>query len=301
MSQLTILIPLDGSETAERAFLLLRALKPLADVRVRALCVAEASTSADVERHQEEIMSAYLGPAATRLQQQSGVPVEPILRTGVPFEQILEEAHSQDVNILMMSTHGWTMGQSDRLGSVADKVVRGASCPTLLIGPHAGVPTQIERITVPLDGSALAAQALPIARSIAEKVGARLRLIRAIEMPLAVETDSTGNLSSSALISLEQPATRYLSQVAGELGANVPVETAVLDGPAAHVLVDDLRHNRPELVIMTSHGRRGFVRWMLGSVTERIVRADVPVLVLRPVDSVGDRLASLVHPAAAVG
>jgi nucleotide-binding universal stress UspA family protein len=64
----------------------------------------------------------------------------------------------------------------------------------------------------------------------------------------------------------------------------------VLSGPPARALLTDLKENRPDLVIMTSHGRTGFIRWALGSVTDRVIRGDVPVLVLRPVDSTGSRL-----------
>jgi nucleotide-binding universal stress UspA family protein len=90
-------------------------------------------------------------------------------------------------------------------------------------------------------------------------------------------------------------ASRYLQEAARELDTPRPVETAVLSGPPAHALLADLKENRPDLVIMTSHGHTGFIRWALGSVTDRLIRGPVPVLVLRPIDEAGERLKPLMQ------
>ena len=215
-------------------------------------------------------------------------------RTGKPHEEILEEAGRGDIDLILMTTHGRTITEPDRLGSIADKVIRGASCSTLVIGSHASVPLRIDLITVPLDGSPLAAEALPVARALAEKLGCKLRLVEAVNH-VPYEFDSVASLGTEALEALNLSSSRYLESVRRELDTSAPVETAVLEGPPVAALMADLNEHRPDLVVMSSHGHTGFIRWALGSVTDRMIRGPVPVLVLRP-RAESDRPSSL-HPA----
>jgi nucleotide-binding universal stress UspA family protein len=222
------------------------------------------------------------------------VPVEGICRTGTAYAEILEEAGRPEVNLLLLSTHGRSMADDpERIGGVADKVIRAAPCPTLLVGPRASVPLQIGTITVPLDGSRLAEEALPVAKVLAERLDSRLRLVQAIQAPAALEAESIGSLATDVVNSQELTASLYLSEARLEMETSQPVETEVLFGLPAQALLQDVKEHRPDLVIMTSHGRTGFIRWALGSVTDRLIRSDVPVLVLRPVEEVGDRLKPL--------
>jgi nucleotide-binding universal stress UspA family protein len=295
MPDLTVLVPLDGSRPAELAISFLRALTPLATLHVRLLSVAEVqgSVSPEEEKRREKEVADYLESVGDRTEAAYGLKVECIRRTGVPLDEILDESSRPDVNLIVMTTHGRSMAEPERLGSVADKVVRRASCPTLLVGPHASVPLQVQQITVPLDGSRLAAEALPVARAFAEQLGSRLRLVRAVQYPASIESDSIGSLAGDVVQSLDLTASLYLSEARLELETAGTVETALLSGPPAEAILTDLKENAPDLVIMTSHGHSGFVRWALGSVTDRIIRGPVPVLVLRPVDSGADRLAVL--------
>jgi nucleotide-binding universal stress UspA family protein len=295
MADVTVLVPLDGSKPAELALSFVAALRPLGNLKVRLVSVAEsdASVPIDEEKRREKVAADYLDEVGPRVETQQQVTVERVRRCGVPYREILEEADRQDVNLILMNTHGRTSFDPERLGSVADKVVRGASCPTLLVGSHASVPLAIERVTVPLDGSSLAAEALPVARFFAERLNAHLRLVRAVQYPSSLESDSMGSLATDVVESMELTASLYLSEAKLELETAQPVETAVLNGPPAQALLMDLKENRPDLVIMTSHGHTGFIRWALGSVTDRLIRGPVPVLVLRPMDQVGERLVPL--------
>ena len=293
MSEVTVLIPLDGSKPAELPISFLRALKPLGDLRVRLLSVSEAVEGADEDRLLQAA-ETYIDETCARVEADYGVPVEGICRTGAAYTEILEEAGRPEVNLLLLSTHGRSMADDpERIGGVADKVIRGAPCPALLVGPRASVPLQIGMITVPLDGSRLAAEALPAAKVMAERLGSRLRLVQAIQAPASLDPDSIGSLATDVVDSQALTASLYLSEARLELETAQPVETEVLFGLPAAALVQDLREHRPDLVIMTSHGRTGFIRWALGSVTDRLIRSEVPVLVLRPVDVMGDRLKPL--------
>jgi nucleotide-binding universal stress UspA family protein len=289
MPHLTILVPLDGSKPAEQVLLFLRALGSLKDLRIRLLSVVESdgSVSGEEETAREQRVANYLDGVAERLRGEFSFRVECVRRTGKPFSEILEEALDRDVNLILMTTHGRESGTDDRLGGVADKVVRGASCPTLLVGPQASAPLKIDRITVPLDGSALAAEALPVARALAQRLDSRIRLVRAVQYPLSLESDSVGSLTTENVESMERAASHYLDEAKTQLGTSQPVESAVLSGPPTEALLADVKEN-PGLLVMTSHGHTGFIKWALGSVTDRLIRGPVPVLVLRPRDEAGD-------------
>ncbi|HLF70776.1 MAG TPA: universal stress protein [Dehalococcoidia bacterium] len=292
MPGLTILVPLDGSKAAELSLSFLAALKPLGIGQVRLLSVVEPAASPEVEEERVRNAREYLATLAERTERLHGVPTEPVCRTGVAAAEIMEEAERPEVNLVLMTTLG-AGAVRDRLGGVADKVARGALCPTLLLGPHASAPLEIRTITVPLDGSRLAAEVLPVARAFAEKLNSRIRLVSVLQQVVGLEPEVVGAVAAEVIESIDLTGSLYLEEAKLELGTSQPVETVILEGPPADALLRDLKENPPQLVMMTSHGRHGFVRWALGSVTDRLILGPAPVLVLRPVDAGGERLRGL--------
>jgi nucleotide-binding universal stress UspA family protein len=291
MAEITVLIPLDGSKAAELPIAFIGALKPLGEMKLRLLAVCEDGEKDEASLKASE---AYIDEVCERTERQYGISVDGVCRTGVPYTEVLEEALRPEVNLLLMSTHGRSMSEDpERIGGVADKVIRGATCPVLLVGPYAAVPLAVGTVTVPVDGSRLAAESLPVAKLLAEGLGASLRLVQVIQAPASLDPDATGSLAADVVESQSLTASLYLSEAKLELETARPVEIEVLYGLPGPALIQDLREHRPDLVIMTSHGRTGFVRWALGSVTDRLIRSNVPVLVLRPLAEAGDRLKPL--------
>jgi nucleotide-binding universal stress UspA family protein len=123
------------------------------------------------------------------------------------------------------------------------------------------------RIVVPLDGSAEANAALPLTRTFARATSARVTLVR-----VKSETESRQELSAE------------LSRIAAELaGAGLVVQAVVREGEPADEILGEVKARSADLVIMRTHGRSGLGRAVLGSVTERILKASVvPVVLLRP-------------------
>jgi nucleotide-binding universal stress UspA family protein len=111
-----------------------------------------------------------------------------------------------------------------------------------------------------------------------------------VQPSASIDSDSIGGMPADVIDFAEQAASLYLSEAKLRLETQQPVEIAVLSGQPSQALLTDLKEHRPDLVIMTSHGHTGFVRWALGSVTDRLIRGPVPVLVLRPVAEAGQRL-----------
>jgi nucleotide-binding universal stress UspA family protein len=279
----TILVPLDGSPSAERAIPFLGELKKVGEFRVRLIRVRE-----DGEPSADEIAS-YLDHVQKGIEQSTGLAVDWVHPAGLPHAHIQAEAANPWVSLLIMSTHGRTGLERWRIGSVADKTLRGAPCPTLLVGPDAEPGREIKSILLPLDGSALAAEAVPVAASLSRKLGARIRLITACPPP-TVDYGTGAAVTPQLIEASRESAERYLASVKAAFD-DALVSTSVILGFPANVLLDELASEPVDLVVMTSHGRHGFVRWALGSVTDRLIRGPTPVLVLHPGQSA--RLQSL--------
>jgi nucleotide-binding universal stress UspA family protein len=128
-------------------------------------------------------------------------------------------------------------------------------------------------ILVPLDGSMLAEQALPLALAIARGAHAKLRLVR-VHRPAAHVPGRHPKTDAGA-------DAAYLKTLAA--AGTVPTETAVLDGPVAATLVKHAHDLNANLMVMTTHGRGPLSRFWLGSTTDDLVRnTPVPLLIYHP-------------------
>ena len=152
-------------------------------------------------------------------------------------------------------------------------------------------------ILVPLDGSAFAEHALPLAVSIARRAGATLRLVR-VHVPAATlyrNSDLAANLDLDALVRDEERP--YLDHVSGRIAqvCGLRPDVALLDGRVADVLYEQGVSAGVDLVVMATHGRGPLSRVWLGSVADELVRRlPTPLLLVRP----GETAPDLAHPPA---
>jgi nucleotide-binding universal stress UspA family protein len=139
-----------------------------------------------------------------------------------------------------------------------------------------------QRIMVPLDGSALAQQALPHAVAHAERFGAEIVLLKVLE-PLPEATFSSPVAVQTAEKMSGQLARSYLEDVASpieEQGLSVRVFT--VEGKPYVEIVRFAEANGIDMIVMSTRGHSGWSRWLLGSVADRVVRgATVPVLLVQ--------------------
>jgi nucleotide-binding universal stress UspA family protein len=139
-----------------------------------------------------------------------------------------------------------------------------------------------DKILVPLDGSALAESALATAAEFATG-GATIMLLRAVEAHTLPGLDP-----SAAQIEVVQEAEDYLAAVKARLGERgvARVETSVWYGPAAFAIVEAARLRKIDLIVMSTHGRSGLGRLIVGSVAESVLRGTaVPILLLRAAEA----------------
>src|SRR5712691_1305695 len=142
-----------------------------------------------------------------------------------------------------------------------------------------------QRILVPLDGSPRAEQALPVAARLARASGGSVLLLQVVSPPI----DHGGPLAQSPLLSQQiietdqEEASGYLARVAKspEL-AGIETTTDVMFGLPPQDILAMTKSRQVDLIIICSHGRTGFTRWVLGSVAQKVVQqSPVPVFVLR--------------------
>jgi nucleotide-binding universal stress UspA family protein len=276
-----VLVPLDGSELAE-------AILPLLEAGARlwgseALLVRSLAADALPEPSAETEARDYLAQQARRLER-AGLRVRCEVWHGDPRQTIVNAAARERVGLIAMTTHGWRGLDRLRFGSVAESVVRNTRVPVLLVRGHVRWPTdRSPRILVPLDGSPWSAAVLAVVARLRQTRGGIVELLHVCEAP-ASGLDLPR--SFGAVDAERATANSYLERVAIQLaGTGFEIESGVLDGPAAPTIAQRVADGGVDLVAMTTHGRSGIARLLLGSVAEAVLRtADVPVLLWRAAD-----------------
>jgi nucleotide-binding universal stress UspA family protein len=258
-----ILVPLDGSPFSE-------AIIPLATAlarghRAELLLVRARRRQGFPEREvaAQEEAETYLTLAVKNLLAPD-LPVRWAVCCDEPDRAIARAVLDNEADLVTMSTHG----RGGVTPSVAERVVQQVPVPVLLTrGDLVWQRGRIGRVVVPLDGSELAARILPVVARLAEPFDFTIDLLRAIE-PLP----GAG--------SLETAAASYLAEVAGQLDTRGLAATyTIACGQAADVVVRHAGGAGVGLIAMSTHGRTGQGRLLLGSVAERVLRAaSVPVL-----------------------
>jgi nucleotide-binding universal stress UspA family protein len=296
-----MLIPLDGSKLAENVLPYARAMARALDGPIELLSVVDSMDSARTShaghvRSVDAIVEAAVQESRRYLEgiarSFTGRPVTCVVEQGQPEEVIIERAAGDKETLISMATRGRSGIHRWLMGSVAEKVLRGASTPLLLVrgdaeGKNSGEAT-LKSIVVPLDGSKLAETVLPHTVELAKKLSLAIVLTRAYQIPLSATyagAESPYIPNNDALMNLvRDEAGTYLETKVNELHQNgvEKVSSILMVGSGADEIIDLARGTPDNLIAMCTHGRSGVKRWALGSVTEKVVRhSGDPVLVVR--------------------
>ena len=296
-----ILVPLDGSKTAEKVMPYARYLAGKFKVPIELLAVVDVveiashMTSEKVHFLDSIIEDAvqhsttYLRGVATTI---AGTNVRCSLEKGRAEDTIIEKAATDKTMLITMATHGRSGLNRFLLGSIAEKVLRGTVNPLLLIragDEKSEGEAMLKSIIVPLDGSELAEAVLPIVADMAKKLDLEIELFRTYHVPYNVYSGDEGLYAvnyEELLVGVRDEAVEYLEQKAADLKrlGVAKVQCVTKEGLAADEIISLGRKTPDNLIAMSSHGRSGVRRWVLGSVTEMVVRhSGDPVLVIRSV------------------
>jgi nucleotide-binding universal stress UspA family protein len=308
-----IMVPLDGSERAERGLALAARLArgsggglllvrivhvppvqfaPYGEPAQIALAlIAQARENADV--YLKEIVQRPL---------LRGLSVETRAVEGNVTTDILDIARDEQCDLIVICSHGYTGFNRWRLGRIAAQVARHAPVPVLIVpahGPQPSIDAESEgdvRIVVTLDGSELAqaaiTPALDVVRALTQPERITVHLLEAVDFFTAMMADTTRqDAPSSTAIGAEEEALEaarnYLETVAGRIRGEHPgvmvTTAATLTSDVAETIINVAEGApRYDFIAMATHGRGGLQRWALGSITERVLHAThLPLIIAR--------------------
>jgi nucleotide-binding universal stress UspA family protein len=295
-----MLIPLDGSKTAEKVLPCARYLAGKFRMPIELLAVIDiaeiaAHMSADKARFLDTMIEDGVKHSTTYLRGIAstfpGANVKCSVERGRAEELIIGKGAADTAMLITMATHGRSGLNRFLLGSVAEKVLRGTVNPLLLVrATEEAKPDReasLKSMIVPLDGSELAESVLPMVAGLAKKLDVEVLLFRAYHIPSYAYTGDDGYAVNydELLGDMRNEANAYLDKKATELKklGVAKVSCVVKEGFGGDEILSLGGRTPDSLIAMCSHGRSGIRRWVLGSVAEAVVRhSSGPVLITRP-------------------
>lgn len=228
------------------------------------------------------MQSAHISALTERLQEKveqlrsTGVRVEGALLLGSPAVQILEYAELVHADLIILGSRGTRTLKEHLLGSTATRVIQGAYVPVMVVPADSEAKRQIkcEQILIPTDFSAATRAVIDYAINLAEAFSAQIHLLHVIEL-----LESVGE--KEALENLERMVSNGLRRwVKERMGDKYEISIHVVrchhaaDGIALFVECNGI-----DLVMMSTHGRTGLIRFLWGSVAERVIgQVSCPVI-----------------------
>ena len=293
-----LLVPLDGSKVAEQILPYARLLAgklavPVELVGVIDVAALAAHVSAGKTRYLDTLVAEEVRSSGEYLKGVAGsfsaVSIKYTIERGKPEEVIIGKAAADKGTLIAMATHGRSGINRWLLGSVAEKVLRGATNPLLLVRAPEGAKTEgegtLKSIIVPLDGSELAERVLPHVTALAKKMALKIVVVRAYRLRQIISSYYDYIPDWEALEAESKGvAISYLDSKVRQLKSEGLVEMCpiVSEGEAAENIIDLAKEIANSLVAMCTHGRSGVQRWVLGSVTEKVARhSGGPILIIR--------------------
>ena len=293
-----LVVPLDGSELAERALPYAVRLAAARGGQLALVRVALGPPPSGFDWEDQQVAAvdeaeAYVSRVADKLAV-TELPIQTIAPYGHAAAQIAKLSEELGATAVVMATHGRTGLPHLLYGSVAEALLARSRVPVLLVpakpgqAPMSPFDPIAPRIVVALDGSAFAEAALPTAREMVGP-GGELILVRVELPPDRVQRDTSGKVVAY-LDQLEagfrREATNYLDSVAGQLkrdASGLRMSVLVRVGEPAQGIVLAAAERAADLVVMATHGRTGLRRAVLGSVAGEVVRTgSTPVLLVHP-------------------
>jgi len=209
-----------------------------------------------------------------------GVRVTCVQRTGTdPAGVIVDFARETRPDLLAMSTHG--RGGLDHWlrGSVAERVLRSSPVPILMVNPRTHPKSGIASVLVPLDASPTSAQVLESLIPLARTFGTRLTL-------LFVDWDAATDTPTQAARRREMRSREVDEWLAGPMARlsaeGIEAGVRIVHGDVAEEILRAAEPGAFDLLALSTHGRSGASRWLLGSVAEKVLaQCRIPILLHR--------------------
>lgn len=311
MSRLVV-VPLDGSDFGEQAIPLALRIAERDRVEVELVHVYEAlplwrtqgaptlDPMLDVELRKDR--KAYLDAIAEWMRRRGSGSATTIVLEGAVGPALIQHIAARQADLVVMTTHGRGGLSRMWLGGVASDLARSSSAPVLLIKPlESGSRSQaappFRRVLVPLDGSNEGEEAVEHAMAVAAEPGARYLLLHVIT-PILYIADPASVVYPDE-VEMTEWAKERLGAIARRMRSRgVAVEIRIVRHPQpARAILECADESDADLIVMETHGWRGADRLVLGSVTDKVLRAAaVPLLVhATRLSATGSRLPATAH------
>ena len=290
-----ILCPVDRSPSSLQAFGYAIALARWQGARLNLLEVIEGAgptggRRAPADDRVPNDLRAALERDLTRVltaRRASDVRVKIFMRKGNVVQEVLAQAKASRADLVVMGTHGRGGVQRLVLGSVAEKVLRLATCPVLTVRRGVRVARRSQSpfgaILCATDFSAVANRAVAYAKRLAKEANAKLVVMHAVEWPFgdAVTSGAVAELRKSIEASARDGLLRLLPRSSSDGPGAQPVLTT---GKASAAIVKIARARSVDLIVMGVSGRGAADVAVLGSTTHQVIREGTwPVLTVRTV------------------
>ena len=234
----------------------------------------------------EERINARLASIKEQINSQ-GLRFRSQVLRGEPSKEIFELAEREKANLLVMGKRG--QGLIDRMltGSTTLSVLRESNIPILTVKKRdEETPIEIKNILVPLDISEETDSALNYASDLAERVKADIMVVYVFSL-YAYEYEVPYWVFDDLIKISTEKLAKKVDEIKLRLGnkaAELKIKTEVIQGLNTAISIADYASRaNTDLIVMNTHGRKGFKKFILGSVTEKVVQeAHCPVLVLKP-------------------
>ncbi len=293
-----IMVPLDGSKFAEAALPLALTLSRKTGAAVHIVTVIEPVPAFAYEEWAsaaEEWTEEYLTKLGEAISGHAGGAVTSSVLSGHVVDALQKEAGAKKVDMVVMASHGRGTISRLWLGSVADRFVRQADRPVLLIRPDEDAlpdldqDTSYDNLLVPLDGSDLSESALTHATDFGELFGSAYHLTRIVAYPVDLASPylpHTAQMNQKVLEEAKDRAAEYLEKHAERMrrrGLRVTTSITV-DAQAGQGILLEAEAVGSDAIAMATHGRKGLSRVLIGSTADKVVRGThLPLLLHRPV------------------
>ena len=304
-----ILVPLDGSLLAECVLPHVVAIGRAFNAKIILLQVVEKIRSGsstelfDLVNWQFNKTEAklYLERISARLQE-SGLQTKSIILDGPVVESITEFAQSQQMKLVIMSSHGHSGLRKRGISSVTQKIVLSAPPSVLIVRAPELKRQPYGRILVPLDGSLRAENVLPIVTLLARIYNSHIQIAHVVKTPEMARHLPTMHedidLSNRIVMRNQEEALHYLDQVklhSSLAGMDVRAHLIISNNTAVaiHELVD---REQIDMVVLGAHGYSGNSQWPYGSVVNNfILYGKVPLLIVQdlPLKSVQEETSQM--------
>ena len=311
-----ILVPLDGSVSAEEALPVAARIARASRGSIHLLRVVGSPIDVAEEYDEDPLLSEQRIETETTvatdyLRAIVTLPVLDSIQTttevahGLAAQYILAAAEIGGVDLTVLSSQDRTGFTRWVLGSVAHTLAHESTVPTLVLHENVTASQLAHtdaarplRVLVPLDGSPLAETALEPAAQLAASLATHgeLHLTQVVKPRRAsakesFESSPNAELTARASTYLTQEAERWQA-MAKELGISISW-SVVLEADVASALLSQAEPGEQEqgttgslscdLIAISTHGRHGLERWVMGSVTNRLLNTTkLPILIVRP-------------------